>query len=122
LGLLERGALVRLVSSEPGKITVAHLRPGRGERKELALVQPLRTRDFASRQIEQANAVRMERRAAAAKRLMKSPQHPMQPVAEVALVDLGVDFIVFLQTELPQRKEPIRTATQVFVGGGGKLL
>src|SRR6185369_17978024 len=96
LGLFERGALVRLVSGEPGKITVAHLRPGCGERKEFALVQPLRARDFVSRQVEQANAVRMERLTATPKRLMKSPQHPVQPVAEVALVDLGVDFIVFM--------------------------
>jgi hypothetical protein len=49
---------------------------------------------------------------------MKVPQHRMQPGAEVALVQLGVQLVGFFQAQLAQRKKPVGAAAQVFVGAG----
>ena len=42
----------------------------------------------------------------------------MQPVAEIALVHFGVQFVRLLQPELAQREKPVRAAAQVFIGAG----
>ena len=49
---------------------------------------------------------------------MKGCEHRVQPVAKIALVDFGVEFVLFLQAELAQREEPVRTAAQILVGAG----
>ena len=50
--------------------------------------------------------------------LVKTLQHGMQPEAEVALVDLQLQFVSLLQPELTQGEEAVGAVAQVVVGAG----
>ena len=42
----------------------------------------------------------------------------MQPVAEVALVDFGIELVGTSQAQLPQREEAVGATAQVFIDAG----
>ncbi len=54
-------------------------------------------------------------------RLVKVLQHGVQPVAKVALVHFGIQFVGLAQTQLALCKEAVRTMAQVGIRGRGQV-
>ena len=108
-----------LVRAQPVEVAVAHRRPGGGERQELGRAQSRLARRARRRVLHQAQAPAPVEAGRLAQGLVEVAEHGMQPVAEVALVDLGVDLVGVAQAELAQREEAIGAAAQVLVDAGG---
>ena len=119
LGALKNGALFRLVRLQPGEVAIAHLRPRSGERQELAFLETLKFGHFVGSDVEQRRAQRPRRLPAVRERFVERAQHLMEPVAEVALVQFGVDLVGLLQAQLAKRKEAVGASAQVFIGARG---
>ena len=51
---------------------------------------------------------------------MKMTQHRMQPQPKLAFVQRFLQLVVFLQTQLLQRKKLVRASAQLAVAAGGQ--
>ena len=107
-----------LVAGQPCEVALAHTRPDRGKRQELAVAQGHRLRDPFSRQVNHGFTRRQFGGWRGFQRLMEIAQNTVQPVAEVTFVQFAVQLAGLLQAQLAQCKKAVGTAAQVFIGTG----
>src|SRR6218665_2447640 len=89
--------------------------PAGGERQKVALVPALLAGDGLRGAVHARAAGGVVGRGIVPQGFMKMLQHRMQPVAKVSFVDVGGQFVGFLQTQLAQRKKAVGAVPQVGV-------
>ena len=105
---------------QPRHITRRESGERRREGQEFGLVEPLFGLARTGHGV-QVHELRVGSRRCAAGEV-KVVQHMVQPVAVVALFDLGVELVFFAQAQQVEREEAVRAGAQGFAGAGRQTL
>ena len=112
---------VGLVPGQPLQVAVAQLRPACGKGQKVSVLQPLLAGDSLGGGVHAGAALVRVVGGLSQQRLVKVLQHGVQPVAKVALVHFGIQFVGLAQTQLALCKEAVRTMAQVGIRGGRQV-